>query len=39
MLDVLKTFQGSTIELPRPAAWKPDRERLAARFRRFQHVA
>ena len=35
MLEVLKGFQGTTIELPRRNAWKPDRERLAARFERF----
>jgi putative restriction endonuclease len=36
MLDVLKGFQGTTIELPQRAAWRPDRERLAARFERFR---
>jgi putative restriction endonuclease len=35
MLEVLKGFQGTIIELPRRNAWKPDRERLAARFERF----
>ncbi len=35
MLDVLKGFQGTTIQLPRRSAWKPDRERLAVRFERF----
>lgn len=35
MLDVLKGFQGTTIELPRRSAWRPDRDRLAARFERF----
>ena len=35
MLDVLKGFQGTTIELPRRSASRPDRDRLAARFERF----
>ena len=35
MLDVLKAFQGTKIELPRKKAWKPDRELLATRFERF----
>jgi putative restriction endonuclease len=35
MLDVLKRFQGTIIELPRRSASRPDRERLAARFERF----
>jgi putative restriction endonuclease len=35
MLDLLKGFQGTTIELPRRSAWQPDRERLAERFERF----
>jgi putative restriction endonuclease len=35
MLDLLKTFQGTTIELPRRGAWRPDPERLAERFERF----
>jgi putative restriction endonuclease len=35
MLDVLKGFQGRSIELPRRSEWRPDRERLAARFERF----
>jgi putative restriction endonuclease len=35
MLDLLKTFDGSAIYLPRRAEWKPDRERLARRFDRF----
>ena len=39
MLDVLKGFQGATIELPRRGAWRPDRERLAARFERFTSIA
>ncbi len=36
MLDVLKGFEGKTIELPRRRVWHPDRDRLAARFERFQ---
>lgn len=39
MLDLLKGFQDATIELPRRAAFRPDRERLAVRFDRFQEVA
>ena len=39
MLDVLKGFQGTTIELPRRAAWHPDRERLASRFDHFRQAA
>ena len=35
MLDLLKTFDGSAIYLPRRTEWKPDRERLAVRFERF----
>lgn len=35
MLDVLKGFQGVHIELPRRAAWHPDRGRLAVRFEQF----
>ena len=35
MLDVLKRFHGTTIELPGKASWRPDRDRLAARFERF----
>jgi len=35
MLDVLKGFQGVSIELPRRGEWRPDRERLATRFERF----
>jgi hypothetical protein len=36
MLEVLKGFQGRTIELPRRSALHPDRERLAVRFERFR---
>ncbi len=39
MLDVLKGFQGATIQLPRRDAWRPDRERLAVRFDRFSSAA
>jgi len=38
-VDVLKGFQGATIQLPRRAAWRPDRERLAVRFDRFSSAA
>ena len=39
MLDVLKDAEGRTIELPRKALLRPDRERLAARFERFTAAA
>jgi hypothetical protein len=32
MLEVLKGFQGQTIELPHRKAWQPDRDLLASRF-------
>jgi putative restriction endonuclease len=35
MLDLLKGFDGREIELPARRAWRPDRERLAARFAEF----
>jgi putative restriction endonuclease len=35
MLDLLKTFDGAALNVPAPAAWRPDRERLALRFERF----
>jgi putative restriction endonuclease len=35
MLEVLKAFDGQRITVPRAAAAKPDRERLAERFERF----
>ena len=35
MLDVLRGFQGTTIEIPQRRRWRPDRERLAVRFERF----
>ena len=36
MLDVLKAFHEREIELPARRTWRPDRERLAARFDRFR---
>jgi hypothetical protein len=36
MLDVLKEFHGATIDAPSKRLWRPDTERLAARFERFQ---
>lgn len=36
MLDLLKGFHRMTIELPQRRTWRPDRERLAARFERFR---
>jgi putative restriction endonuclease len=39
MLDLLKGFHRTRIELPRAAANRPDRDRLAARFERFRSVA
>lgn len=36
MLDLLKAFHERTIELPARRAWRPDRERLSARFDRFR---
>jgi putative restriction endonuclease len=35
MLELLKTFDRNSIYLPRKAAWRPDRERLATRYERF----
>jgi putative restriction endonuclease len=35
MLDVLKTFEGQPIHVPRRAEWKPDPDRLALRYERF----
>jgi putative restriction endonuclease len=35
MLDLLKGFHGTSIELPSGRRLRPDRERLAARFERF----
>jgi len=36
MLDLLKGFHGTTIEAPARRAWRPDPDRLAARFDRFR---
>lgn len=36
MLDLLKTFEGAAITTPRSAVLRPDPERLALRFDRFQ---
>ncbi len=36
MLDLLKAFHERAIELPSRRTWRPDRERLAARFDRFR---
>ena len=36
MLELLKQFHAQSIVLPRRLAWKPDRERLAERFERFE---
>jgi putative restriction endonuclease len=38
MLDLLKGFQGTTIELPERKSWRPNRELLAVRFDRFQQA-
>ena len=35
MLELLKRFHQTPIELPSRRAWRPDRERLAERFERF----
>lgn len=35
MLELLKAFEGATIELPRRSSWQPDPDRLARRFERF----
>jgi len=39
MLDVLKRFHGARIEAPSKRLWRPDPERLAARFERFSTAA
>jgi putative restriction endonuclease len=36
MLELLKTFNGRSIYVPRKTEWKPDRERLSVRFERFR---
>jgi putative restriction endonuclease len=35
MLDVLKGFHGVLLEAPARKAWRPDPDRLALRFERF----
>jgi putative restriction endonuclease len=35
MLELLKDFHRRSIEVPRRSSWRPDRERLSARFGRF----
>jgi hypothetical protein len=35
MLELLKASDRRSIHVPRRPDWKPDRERLAARFARF----
>ena len=35
MLDLLKTFHETQIQLPTKQVWKPDQERLASRFEQF----
>lgn len=39
MLDLLNGFHGAVIESPGRRAWRPDPERLAVRFERFQTAA
>ena len=39
MLELLKGFEGEAIDLPRQKSWRPDPERLALRFERFQASA
>jgi putative restriction endonuclease len=39
MLDVLKGFHGTTIEVPKRKGWQPDRDRLAVRFEQFSTAA
>ena len=39
MLQLLQGFEAETITVPRAAALRPDRERLAARFDRFLATA
>lgn len=38
MLELLKTFHGAPIQLPRTHAKRPDRDRLAERFERFSRA-
>src|SRR5205809_4676311 len=35
MLDLLKGFHGASIHVPTRKAWRPDPERLGARYARF----
>jgi hypothetical protein len=39
MLELLKGFNETTIEVPTRRTWKPNRERLAERFERFTTAA
>ena len=39
MLDLLKGFHNSLIEIPTRRTWRPDPERLAERFERFRSVS
>lgn len=39
MLDVLKEFHGAAITAPSKRLWRPDPERLAIRFERFESAA
>jgi putative restriction endonuclease len=39
MLDVLKGFDGSTIEIPRRREWQPSRSALTLRYERFMSAA
>jgi hypothetical protein len=36
MLELLKGFNETSIQVPTRRTWKPDRERLAERFERFR---
>jgi putative restriction endonuclease len=38
MLELLKTFDRNSLNVPGKAEWKPDRERLARRYERFMAV-
>jgi hypothetical protein len=39
MLEVLKGFHGTTIDVPTKRVWRPDPDRLGVRFTRFQSAA
>jgi len=39
MLDVLKTFEGTKIELPHKGEWRPSPDLLSFRFDRFTAAA